>query len=120
MVSGTVRRRKRDRDGNPQGTRNHNPILDTRTYEVEFPDGDVAEYTANIIAQNMWAQSDIDGNQHLLMKDIVDFKTDEHAVAIADQFIPGTADDTCDAPHKDGSCACCGRTARRHGSGSLT
>ena len=87
MVSGTVRRRKRDRDGNPQGTGNQNPILDTRTYEVEFPDGDVAEYTANVIAQNMWAQCDIDGNQHLLMKDIVDFKTDEHAVAIADQFI---------------------------------
>ena len=32
------------------GTRNSNPILDNRSYEVEFPDGDVAEFTANVIA----------------------------------------------------------------------
>ena len=40
------------------GTAHTNPILDTRTYEVEFPDGETAEYTANVIAENMWAQCD--------------------------------------------------------------
>eukprot|EP00956_Cyclotella_meneghiniana_P010587 scaffold14709_cov91-Cyclotella_meneghiniana.AAC.3 len=36
---GKVVRRKRDRDGNPIGTANRNPLLDTRLYEVQFPDG---------------------------------------------------------------------------------
>ncbi len=87
FISGTVRRRKRDRDGNVQGTAHQNPMLDTRTYEVEFPGGEVSEYTANTITTNMWAQCDMDGNQHLLMQDIVDHKTNEHAVTIADQYI---------------------------------
>ena len=67
--------------------RNQNPILDTRTYEVEFPDGDVSEYAANVIAENMWSQCDLDGNQHLLMEAIVDHKTDGHAVKFADKYV---------------------------------
>ena len=27
-------------------------------YEVEFPDGEMAEYTATVIAENLWAQCD--------------------------------------------------------------
>lgn len=38
MRSGTVRRRARDEQGETTGTMNDNPILDTRTYEVEFDD----------------------------------------------------------------------------------
>jgi hypothetical protein len=33
-----VTKRLRDKDGLPIGTANDNPILDTRIYEVEFPD----------------------------------------------------------------------------------
>jgi hypothetical protein len=33
-------------------------MLDTRTYEIEFPGGRSDEYTANIIAENMYAQCD--------------------------------------------------------------
>ena len=47
------------------GTSNSNPILDTRQYQVEFPDGDVAEYSGDLIAENMFAQCDPEGNQHL-------------------------------------------------------
>jgi hypothetical protein len=32
-----------------------NPILDTRIYEVEFPDGEVLEYAANVIAENLYS-----------------------------------------------------------------
>jgi hypothetical protein len=47
---GTVVGRKKGADGNPIGLANSNPILDTREYEVEFPDGTFDSYTANIIA----------------------------------------------------------------------
>ena len=47
-----------------------------RAYEVEFLDGQVTEYAANVIAENMWSQCDIEGNQMLLMQAITDYKTD--------------------------------------------
>jgi hypothetical protein len=87
MVSGKVRGRKRDHEGAIHGTRNPNPILDTRTYSVQFPNGEEAEYAANVIAQNMYAQCDQEGNQWLLMEAIVDYKTDGHAVKVADMYI---------------------------------
>jgi hypothetical protein len=43
--------RKRDSEGNPIGKGNSNPILDTRLYQVMFPDGNVAEYSANVITE---------------------------------------------------------------------
>jgi hypothetical protein len=38
-----------------------NPILDTRVYDVEFPDGRVDKYAANVIAESMFAQVDDEG-----------------------------------------------------------
>ena len=85
-LTGTVRRRKRDKDGNLPGRAHNNPILDTRTYEVEFADGSVAEYSANTIAENMYAQCDMDGNQHILMDSIVDYRKSGDAVSMADKY----------------------------------
>jgi hypothetical protein len=48
--SGKVFWCKRDLDGNVRGRTNANSILDTMTYEIEFPDGRSDEYTANVIA----------------------------------------------------------------------
>ena len=87
MQVGKVKRRARDDDGELTGTSNPNPILDTRTYEVEFDDGSSAEYSANIIAENMFAQCDPDGNQFRLMDEIVDFKSDSKAIKFADRFV---------------------------------
>jgi hypothetical protein len=87
MVTGRVRGRKRDREGSLHGLRNANPILDTRTYEVEFPNGEAAEYAVNIIAENMYAQCDAEGNQYLLMDSLVDYKSDGHAIKVADMFV---------------------------------
>jgi predicted transcriptional regulator len=61
--SGKVVRRKRELDGTVTGRANANSMLDTRTYEIEFPDGHSDEYTANVIAENMYAQCDIEGRQ---------------------------------------------------------
>ena len=80
LWTGTVKRQARDDAGELQGTRNQNPILDTCTYQVEFPDGQLGEYSANIIAENMYAQCDGMGNQHLLMSAIVDHRSDNKAM----------------------------------------
>ena len=86
-TTGRVIQRKRDSDGNLRGKSHANPILDTRIYEVEFPDGEVNEYSANVIAENMWSQCDDEGNQFLLLDSIVDFRKDGHAVEDADQYV---------------------------------
>jgi hypothetical protein len=39
--TGRVRARVKDQNGLPVGRRNSNPLLDTREYEVEFPDGSI-------------------------------------------------------------------------------
>jgi hypothetical protein len=52
---GKVLRRTRELDGPVRGRANANPMLDTRTYEIEFPDGRSDECTANVIAENMYA-----------------------------------------------------------------
>jgi hypothetical protein len=87
LITGRVTGRKYDADGTLRGRANQNPVLDTTTYEVELPDGDVSEYAANVIAENMRSQRDLDGNQHLLMEAIVDHKTDGHAVKFADMYL---------------------------------
>ena len=74
MMSGTVKRRARTADGRVMGMANDNPILDTRKYIVEFPDGCESPYMANLIAENMITQCDANGNQCLLFKAIIDHK----------------------------------------------
>ena len=67
MRSGSIKQQARDAEGKLFGTRNSNPIMDTHSYEVEFPDGDIAEFTANVISENMFSQCDGAGNQYRLM-----------------------------------------------------
>ncbi|KAI2500399.1 Reverse transcriptase (RNA-dependent DNA polymerase) [Fragilaria crotonensis] len=87
MVNAKVRERKRALDGTLIGKANANPILDTRTYDVEFSDGQLAEVSANVIAQNMYAMCDTEGNQYLLLSGIIDHRKDESAVDRADAYI---------------------------------
>jgi hypothetical protein len=87
IQSGKVVRRKRELDGTVRGRSNANSMLDTRNNEIEWPDGCSDEYTANVIAYNMYAQCDIEGRQYNLMEGIIDHKTDGHAVAPSDMYI---------------------------------
>ena len=43
LARGRVIKRKRDREGNPIGRENANPVLGTRSYDVLFDDGEVVE-----------------------------------------------------------------------------
>ncbi|HSN67417.1 MAG TPA: reverse transcriptase domain-containing protein, partial [Fusibacter sp.] len=75
--------------GNVIGISNPNPILDTQVYDVELPDGSIVEYFANIIAENMYAMCDPEGNQYALLEAIIDHKTDGNAIQKADGFTSG-------------------------------
>ena len=84
MTTGKVKSRKRANDGSLRGTGDANPILDTRSYMVEFPDGSEAEYSANVLAENMYAQCDTDGNQFLLMEAVTDHRKTKDALEPGD------------------------------------
>ena len=40
------------------GTYHKNPILNTLVYDVKFPDGEVKEYSSNVISENLLSQVD--------------------------------------------------------------
>jgi hypothetical protein len=85
LVKGRMTARKRDRDGNPVGRANDNPILDTRSYIVDFDGGDQTELTANMIAESLYLQCDPDGNQCVLLEEIVDHQRLPTAMKLSDQ-----------------------------------
>ena len=69
------------------GKADKNAILDAGIYNVEFSDGENAEVGANIIAECMYAQCDIEGNQYSLMDHIVDQREDNNAACKDNQMI---------------------------------
>ena len=78
----------KDKNGKFKGNFNKNPILDTRVYGVIFPDGAVYQYTANIIAENMYSQVDSNGHHTLLLKKITDHRK---SAMVVPMIIPSLA-----------------------------
>ncbi len=87
VVRAKVVGRTHGRDGNPLGVRHSNPILDTREYQVEFPDGSTATYTANVIAENLYSQVDEEGRHFAILQEITDHKKDGSALSKDDGFV---------------------------------
>ena len=88
MAMGKVARQSLDADGRMTGTYHDNPFLNTITYDVEFSDGQVKEYDANIIAENMLTQVDSDGYSLSLMDSIIDHQRDpSQAIPMEDKYI---------------------------------
>jgi hypothetical protein len=87
MKKGKVIKRVKDNDGNPVGVRHANPLCDTRRYEVEIGDGEVYEFAANSIAENIYSQVDSEGRQFMLLKEILDHKKDGSALSKEDATI---------------------------------
>ena len=79
-MAGVVARRITGPDGKPMGMRNTNPLLDTRQYKVEFPDGTSAAFPANVIAKNIYANIDAKGRTYAILQEISDHRTNRHAV----------------------------------------
>jgi hypothetical protein len=80
-----MRAHKRDQDSNPVGHANDDLILDTRSYIVDFDDGDQTELTANMIAESLYLQCDPNGNQFVLLEEIVDHQHLPTAIKLSDQ-----------------------------------
>lgn len=87
LQSAKVIGRHTNRDGSVKGSFNENPILDTRVYDVMFPDGSIQSYAANVIAENMWSQVDDEGYRYKLMDCILDHHTNGTEVTKADGFV---------------------------------
>ena len=88
MVNGKVIQRTIGPDGQVTGTYDNNPFLNSIIYDVEFPYGQVKEYAANIIAENMLTQVDSDGMSTTLMEAIVDHRgDDEKALQHHDKYV---------------------------------
>jgi hypothetical protein len=75
VARGRVIKRAKGEDGQPLGTRNVNPILDTRMYTVQLSDGSHCELSANIIAENLYAQVNEQGHQQLIFWEIIGHRT---------------------------------------------
>ena len=73
MAIGQVTKQAHYIYGNPLGNANDNPIINTCQYIVEVADGDEAKLASNVIASNMYAQCDPNGNQYVLIDYIIDF-----------------------------------------------
>eukprot|EP00804_Cyclotella_cryptica_P021920 CCRYP_000874-RA/>CCRYP_000874-RA protein AED:0.26 eAED:0.26 QI:0/0/0/1/1/1/2/0/446 len=81
-----VLHRTHDPDGSLVGTAHANPALNTRIYEVRFPNGRTEEFAANVIAEEVYTQCGADGNQYVVLDAIVDYRKDPSvAVAWKDQ-----------------------------------
>ena len=80
-------KRARDNDGKPVGTKHTNPLLDSREYECVFDDGTLYRYTANVIAENIFAQCDDEGRRHAVLYKITDHKQDGNAVHITKGYV---------------------------------
>jgi hypothetical protein len=87
LVLGKVIKRKRDDEDDPIVIAHNNPIFDTCFYQVKFPKGQVEEYSANVIAQNLYSQLDSEGHRFVLLDEIVDFMKDKDAVHSEDLFV---------------------------------
>ena len=55
---GWFTKRSRGQDGKTIGVVHNNPLFDTREYDVEFTDGSIENYAANIIAEKIFSQVD--------------------------------------------------------------
>ena len=87
MVKERVSARERDRDGNPVGLANSNPLLDTRSYNVDFNNDDKTKLTANLIAESLFSLCDPAGNQYVLLDEIVDHRRLTTVIQLADQKV---------------------------------
>ena len=74
-------------DGRTVGRYHEKPIMNSMLYDVEFPDGQVKEYAANIISENILSQVDSEGFTTSHLESIVDYRVNDSAVPKSRGFI---------------------------------
>ena len=64
-------------------------MLDTRVYDIMFPDGSVKQYSANLIAESIWTNCDEDGRRFQSMDEIVGHRKIPDAIEEDDGYVYG-------------------------------
>ena len=88
-----VKRSIENEDGLRAGTYQRNPRMDTREYELEYDAGTHDQYFANVIAENLYSQIDLEGHQFLVLEKISDHRKDGTAIEVSDGFTIGSNGD---------------------------
>ena len=87
LQAARVLKQSLDSTGNSKGGSHHNSMLDTRIYDVIFPDGTIRQYSANSIAESMYSQVDQEENTMALLDTIIYHRRDKSAIRIADSNV---------------------------------
>jgi len=87
MVNGKVVDRDKNPDGSLKGESNPNPVLDSRSYKVEFRDETYGHYSTNTLIENLDSQMDEEGRSSTLLSSTVGNREDENAVPLRDGYI---------------------------------
>ena len=82
-----VIKRSLNPDGKVTGNYNDIPVLNTMLYDVQFPDGSIKPYSANLIAENILSQVDQDGYHNQMLEGILDHAKDGRAVDQKNQWV---------------------------------
>jgi hypothetical protein len=72
---GHVIKHVKGEDGQPIGKQSINPILDSRMYTVQLSDGSHHKLSANIIAENLYAQVNEHRHHQLIFQEIIGHQT---------------------------------------------
>ena len=75
-VLGKFNNSKQDASVNPIGENNSNQILDSRIYELEFPDRSIEEFAVNLLSDNLFIQADSDGWDTGIIDEIIGIRKD--------------------------------------------
>jgi hypothetical protein len=82
-----VLRRSVDNDGQTTGVYDENPALNTMIYDVQFEDGRIQKYAANIIAQNVLEQVDNEGCYSERVEAVLDHRRQGNAVPKGKMYV---------------------------------
>ena len=75
-----------EKHGELIGTYDDNLILNSYLYEVEFPDGEVKQFAANILADNCMSQVDSNGHHSQFLDCINNVRCDDRDIAKSDGY----------------------------------
>ena len=84
LLQGTVIRRSKDTDKEATGQGRNFPMMDTQVSDVMFPNGEIQDYTTNVIAENLHSQLDKEGRRYQLLEDIIQHRKNKDAVNKSD------------------------------------
>ena len=82
-----VRGKKRNSNGTLIGVYNANPILDTRIFQVEHPNGRVEEYATNVIAELLLSNVDKEGYDVGWIDEVIDHQKNHTALSTSEGYV---------------------------------